>query len=164
MALVGGSVTVQSVQGFTINATGEGLAWDLFQAIVAAKKQAAFGGLYQAEKQNIESIQKLAEKKQMKQEEADERIDQIASVFRSARIDAAQSWAQDATIYGATIVTYLQAHAEVPLAGVAATVAAAQSLGSTPTPNDPGAPLVGPAAPVALPVTGEAGAVVLKLT
>lgn len=63
-----------------------------------------------------------------------------------------QDKARDANAIAPMLVAYLQGNAQVVLANVTATVAV--SMGTTPNPNTPGAPIGAPSPAVALPLSG----------
>ncbi len=81
--------------------------------------------------------------------------------LKDARLAVLRGLADDCNAFGPAIVGYIQAHAEVSLAGVTAAIETSVSVGRLPAPVVPLAPIEGPEELVALPVTGESGATAL---
>ncbi len=155
MALVGGKVTVNDAGNFG----GTGLALVMFLAFKKQDDEKAIeeGRAAKFEEQ-LAALAKLfpgEDRRAVRQK----RIDSLKQGTVDAVIRTRKGWADQVNVLAPSIVAYVQANAEISLSGVVATLDAATSAGRVPDPADPGAPLLPPAAPVALPVTGEAGAV-----
>lgn len=84
--------------------------------------------------------------------------------IRDARLTQLRGYAKDAQAMGVTVVAYLQAHAEVSLASVVATVSTSASVGVLPASLTPGLAIDPPGAAVGLPVTGAGAVTVLGVS
>lgn len=163
MSMTPGSVTVNDNESHT----GDGLALALYLATKAAHKHelanpAAFD---EPPWTNPPPLPETASE-EVKNSILSAKAKSLVKMKEDAvkmRLDTLRRWALDATVIGATVVTYLQAHAVVSLADVKATVDTVASVGRLPATSNPGDPIDGPAAPVDLPVTGAAAATTLAL-
>jgi hypothetical protein len=146
MAMIGGSVTVNDDE----TESGTGLALALYLAL----KTAHAADLPQLSVLGAPPYTTLPADKRPAAEQS----------IKDARLKQLRGYAVDATALGTATVTYLQAHAEVSLASVVATVSTSASVGVLPTVIAAGQPIGPPGADVGLPVTGAGGGTTLGLT
>jgi hypothetical protein len=147
MAMEGGTVHVRD----DATITGSGLARHIVESIkpgVAAEIEAKYQAVFATP-----TFQALDPSVQ----------DTVRAEKTTALLSSLRWWASIANGLAPALVTYLQQHAAVSIAGVVATVDTTTSLGRTPTPNDPDEPIVPPSEAVELPVTGALGATTLAL-
>lgn len=129
MAMSAGSVSVDSSE----NVTGTGLARDLYDADAAS--MVAAGMLPTVPTLGSTAAPYTAEQPVTSAE---------VGAFRAARVRLLQEAARRATAYASALVSYIQANAKARVTS--------QSLGRTPDPNDPDAPIEPPTSPVDLPI------------
>lgn len=148
MAMIGGSVEVSENESHS----GSGLALALYEARKAASSTLL---------SNLDPVAKLAELPRLSEPGMEAAKTATIAGLKKARLDLLRGLADDANLLGPVLIDYIQAHAEVSLAGVVATVETSASLGRAPDPLTPNAPIKGPLSPVSLPVTGDDGATIL---
>lgn len=139
--MIGGSVTVADDETHT----GTGLALAIFEA----KKKAGEEQLTPLSEESTRASMPAG----LSAAQQAERV----SLAAKTRLGILRGWATDASALGPALVGYIAAHAEVSLAGVSATVSPQASVGRAPDPLEAGAPIQGPEAAVALPVTKGSG-------
>jgi hypothetical protein len=146
MAMIGGSVTVNDDE----TESGTGLALALYLALKTAHA-ADLPSLAVVDAPPFATLP------------ADARETARQSI-RDARVKQLRGYAVDATALGTATVAYLQAHAEVSLASVVATVSTSAHVGVLPASLVVGTPIDPPGSPVDLPVTGAGGSASLGLS
>ena len=163
MSLVGGSVTVTiASDGLSYTSTGTGLALAMFNVEVALYAQdptidPMTSKPYAPPTNPATGLPYAPPLSAADQSALTFALNgQAASKAQTLKSNAtsAAAIAKKWTVLAPALVTYITSNAAISLSGAVATVGAGVSLGATPNPNNPATAIVGPGAPVTLPVTG----------